>query len=129
MQDSLGDAGGDEAIIEMANRLRRAVPTEAQVGGLSSRKFALVLPTIDPAQMLITASAVRDTVARVMWVNQVVQMSASVGFALAPRDGVNARELMRRSRLAVRTARRRGRGVVVRLRMRWKRTRGQNFIA
>jgi diguanylate cyclase (GGDEF)-like protein len=113
VRDTVGEVGGEEAIIEIANRLRRAVPADVLIGRTNSRKFALVMPATDPAQALATSGAVRDAVARALWVNQVVQVSASVGFALAPRDGANARELMRRSRLALRVARRRGRGLVV----------------
>jgi diguanylate cyclase (GGDEF)-like protein len=113
MKDAVGDAGGDEAIIEIANRLQRAVPSDVLIGRLNSRKFALVMTSADPALALVTAGAARDAVSRAIWVNQVVQVSASVGFALSPRDGVTSRELMRRSRLALRVAKRRGRGLVV----------------
>jgi diguanylate cyclase (GGDEF)-like protein len=113
MKDAVGDAGGDEAIIEIANRLRRAVSSDVLIGRLNSRKFALVMSSADPTLALATAEAARDIVSRAIWVNQVVQVSASVSFALSPRDGMTGRELMRRSRLALRVARRRGRGVVV----------------
>jgi diguanylate cyclase (GGDEF)-like protein len=113
MKDAVGDAGGNEAIIEIANRLHRAVPADVRIGRLNSRKFALVMTSADPATALATAGAARDAVCRAIWVNQVVQVSASVGLALAPRDGATSRELMRRSRLALRVAKRRGRGLVV----------------
>jgi predicted signal transduction protein with EAL and GGDEF domain len=48
-----------------------------------------------------------------MWVNQVVQVSANVGIAMAPRDGIVREELTRRADLALRVARRRGRGMVI----------------
>ena len=113
MKDAVGDAGGDEAIIEIANRLQRAVASDVLIGRLNSRKFALVMTSADPALALGVAGAARDAVSPAIWVNQVVQISASVSFALAPRDGMTGRELMRRSRLALRVARRRGRGLVV----------------
>jgi diguanylate cyclase (GGDEF)-like protein len=113
MRDSLGDAGGDEAIMEIASRLLRAVPADVMVSRLNGRKFALVMPSTDRAEALAIAGTARDTISRVMWVKQVVQMSASVGFALAPQDGIAGSELMRRSRLALRTVGRRGRGLVV----------------
>ena len=113
MKDAVGDAGGDEAIIEIVNRLQRAVPSDVLIGRLNSRKFALVMTSADPAQALVTAGAARDAVSRAIWINQVVQVSASVGFALSPRDGLTSGQLLRRSRLALRVARRRGRGLVV----------------
>ncbi len=57
--------------------------------------------------------AIREAVSRPLWINQVVQVSANVGLAMAPRDGDNREELMRRADLALRTAKRRGRGLVV----------------
>jgi diguanylate cyclase (GGDEF)-like protein len=113
MQDALGEGSGDAAIKEIAHRLVQVVPNDVLVGRLNSRKFALVMPASDPEQALDTAGAVRDTVSRAMWVNQVMQMTASVGLAFARRDGASGRDLVRRSRLALRTARRRGRGAVV----------------
>jgi len=45
--------------------------------------------------------------------NQVVQLSASIGVAVAPRDGEVRDELMRRADLALRCAKHRGRGILV----------------
>src|SRR5215470_14072892 len=65
------------------------------------------------SRRLWIAGAARDAASRPYWLDQVVQISANVGLAIAPRDGTKRRELRDRADLALRTARRRGRGLVV----------------
>jgi predicted signal transduction protein with EAL and GGDEF domain len=71
------------------------------------------MPSKDPQQALALAEAVRDALSGSVRVNYIVQISASIGVAVAPRDGATRDELMRRAKLALRTARRRGRGTVL----------------
>ena len=73
----------------------------------------MILPATDPETALATAEAARESVSRAIWMNQVVQLGASVGVAMAPRDGVTRDELIRRAELGLRAAVRRGRGIVV----------------
>jgi predicted signal transduction protein with EAL and GGDEF domain len=68
---------------------------------------------MDPDAMLAALEAAAGAIARPVWMNQVVQVSGSFGVAVAPRDGVTRDELTRRADLALRTAKRRGRGTVV----------------
>ena len=53
----------------------------------------------------------RDAISRAIWVDQVVQVSANAGLAVAPRDGAARDLLMLRADLALRGAKRRGRGL------------------
>jgi predicted signal transduction protein with EAL and GGDEF domain len=89
------------------------LPEGALVGRIRGDKFGLVLPATDPASALATVRTIREAVSQPLWVNQVLQVAANVGLAVAPRDGDDREQLMRRADLALRTARRRGRGVVV----------------
>ena len=112
MNHALGEEACKEILVAMTGRLRQALPRDAVLGRITPRKFAWLARVADPEGALAAAESARDTVSRAMWVNQVVQLGAGVGIALAPRDGVTSQDLMRRSRLALRAARRRGRGVV-----------------
>ncbi|MGH6769174.1 MAG: putative bifunctional diguanylate cyclase/phosphodiesterase [Xanthobacteraceae bacterium] len=112
-KDAVGEAGEDEVLISIANRLREAVPERVLIARLRGDKFGLVMPSTDEAMAVEVAEAVRDAISRAMWVNQVVQVSANVGIAMAPRDGVVREEITRRADLALRVARRRGRGMVI----------------
>jgi diguanylate cyclase (GGDEF)-like protein len=113
VNDALGYAGGDEVLREVGNRLREALPAGAVIGRLGSDEFALLMPSADAPTALQAADALRQALARPMWMNQLVQVSASIGLALAPRDGSTRDELIRRADLALRAAKRRGRSTLL----------------
>jgi diguanylate cyclase (GGDEF)-like protein len=113
-KDAVGEAGGDEVLLEVANRLRQAMPPDVVIGRLrSNHKFALMLAATDPRTALATAETARLAISRPIWIGQALQVAASVGLAVAPRDGTAGEELVRRADLALRAARRRGGGTVV----------------
>jgi diguanylate cyclase (GGDEF)-like protein len=113
-KDAVGEAGGDEVLLEVANRLRHAMPPEVVIGRLrSNHKFALMMQATDPPTALATAEAARLAISRPIWIGQALHIAASVGVAVAPRDGTAPEGLVRRADLALRMARRRGGGTVV----------------
>jgi diguanylate cyclase (GGDEF)-like protein len=113
-KDAVGEAGGDEVLLEVASRLRQAMPPDVVIGRMrSNHKFALVLPAADLRKALAVAEAARQAISRPIWRGQALQIAASVGLAIAPRDGTQAAGLVRRADLALRSARRRGGGMVV----------------
>jgi len=114
MRDVIGEAGADEVIVEIANRLRQGLPPDVMVGRLGNDKFGLIMTADEPAAVLAAVEAARDTICRSIWINQVVHVSACVGFALVPDDAASRDDLKRRADLASRAAKRRGRGQVAR---------------
>jgi diguanylate cyclase (GGDEF)-like protein len=113
-KDAVGEAGGDEVLVEVANRLSHAMPPDVVIGRLrSNHKFALMMTATDPRTALATVEAARLAISRPIWLGQALQVAASVGLAVAPRDGATGEELVRRADLALRSARRRGGGMVV----------------
>jgi diguanylate cyclase (GGDEF)-like protein len=112
MKDAIGDAGEDEVLIEIANRLRKQAPEGALIARLRGDKFGLVMPAVDVQEGTAAVQAIRNEISRAIWVDQVVQITANAGLAFAPRDGAVREELMRRADLALRVAKRRGRGLV-----------------
>ena len=113
VNDAVGHTGGDEVLLEIASRLRQTVPSDVLVGRLGSDEFALVMKAPDAGAARAAAEAARAAVSRPIWIDQVIQVSASVGLVLAPRDGTSREELMRRADLALRAAKQKGRGLVV----------------
>ena len=112
-KDAVGEAGGDEVLLEVANRLRQAMRGDVVIGRLrSNHKFALIMPGTDSRAAFALAEAARAAISRPIWLGLAVQVAASVGLAVAPRDGTTADELLRRADLALRAARRRGGGTV-----------------
>ena len=113
VKDALGRGEEDSLLEEIVDRLRPAVPKGTAIGRLRGEKFGLVIRTNGAEEAGAIAGAARDAASRPYWLDQVVQISANVGLAIAPRDGTKRRELRDRADLALRTARRRGRGLVV----------------
>jgi predicted signal transduction protein with EAL and GGDEF domain len=66
----------------------------------------------NPQAALATAEAARMAISRPIWIGQALQISASLGLAVAPRDGTQAKDLLRRADLALRSAHTRGGGMV-----------------
>ena len=80
MKDVVGDAGEDEVLIEIANRLAsRGAASDALIARLRGDKFGLVMPAADAGRALAVAQTARDAISRAIWINQVVQVSANVG--------------------------------------------------
>jgi diguanylate cyclase (GGDEF)-like protein len=113
MKEAIGDVGEDEVLCEIANRLRRDVPDGVLVARLRGDRFGLVMRTASAEEALAVVQTTRDAISQAIWVDQVVQVSANAGLAIAPRDGTHREDLMRRADLALRGAKRRGRGLTM----------------
>ena len=114
INETLGYAGGDEVLGEIGKRLRDMLPPSTVVSRLGSDEFALFITGKNADVATFITDAARQTLARPIWSNQVVQIGISIGLAIAPDDGTTRDELTRRADLALRTAKRCGRGVTVR---------------
>jgi diguanylate cyclase (GGDEF)-like protein len=114
INDSFGYRVGDQLLISAAMRLREVTPPAAMVGRIGGDEFAIVMTVDDPVAAADVASTAMNRLSDPFSVgNQVVQIGACVGLALAPRDGDSRDEIVRRADLALRAAKRRGRGTVV----------------
>jgi diguanylate cyclase (GGDEF)-like protein len=113
VNDILGYAGGDEVLAEIGNRLQQSLPRGAVIGRLGSDEFALLITGMELQAALAAADMMRESLVRPFCMDQVVQLSVSIGLAIAPRDGTVRDDLLRRADLALRTAKRRGRGTIV----------------
>jgi diguanylate cyclase (GGDEF)-like protein len=113
VNDAIGYAGGDDVLVEVANRLREAAPPGAEIGRIGSDEFALIMADLDREAALQAADALRQAVARPIGIDPAVHVVASVGLAVAPQDGTTRDELTRRADLALRAAKRRPHGGAV----------------
>jgi diguanylate cyclase (GGDEF)-like protein/PAS domain S-box-containing protein len=113
INDSLGHANGDAALIELTRRLSCCIPEDATVGRLGADSFGLIVTDYEHRRHLETiAQAILDAVAIPMplGTDSLVYLSASVGIAVYPDDGADALELVRNAEHAERLAKRSGRG-------------------
>ena len=130
VNDTLGHAAGDELLMEVARRLRGCVRHSDQVmegaleaagarshrtleavGRLGGDEFVALLPEVtDDPDAERVADRILDAMREPIFVaGQECFVTASVGIALFPRDGLNLADLMRNSDVAMYAAKVAGR--------------------
>ena len=129
INDTLGHAAGDELLMEVARRLRSSVrhsdkEIELSLDSMGSRshrlleavgryggdEFVALLPEVaDEGDAKRVASRILDLLKAPIFVGgQECFVTASIGVALFPRDGVSVADLMRSSDVAMYAAKSRG---------------------
>ncbi|MCV2488718.1 EAL domain-containing protein [Geodermatophilus sp. YIM 151500] len=112
VNDALGHTVGDDALQQVARRLRAATPADGLLARLGGDEFAVVLPSADRGRGLDVAGALRATLATPVAVAASrLALSASVGVAVAPDDGTDAATLLRYADVAMYRAKRAATGV------------------
>jgi diguanylate cyclase (GGDEF)-like protein len=103
INDTLGHATGDLLLQEVARRLRRAVGERVTVARLGGDEFAVLHPGVNlPDDALEVARSVRDELQRSFAYQDLdLEVSASIGIAVAPVHGRDASTLLRRADVAM----------------------------
>ena len=112
VNDTLGRAGGDTMLCSIAERLKAALPPGALFGRFEDDAFAAIVTGDDTGVAATLAEKLSASLAAPIYMDQSWQISASIGTAKAPDDGTTGDELQRNAALALRTAKRGGRGSV-----------------
>lgn len=122
INDNLGHARGDEALVIVADRLRAITRSGNSPGGgpapllarLAGDEFMLLLPRLDEAADIErVADAVLSSLSRPFEIGgHSVDVGASIGVARCPQDGTELAVLMRASDIAMYEAKSSGRGRV-----------------
>ncbi len=113
VNDTLGHPVGDVLLRQVAERLKRVVLNDGQVGRLGGDEFNIVLPGIVEKQKLENlATAIIQAVSRPYLIDGAhVSIGASIGIAIAPDDGATADALVRNADLALYAGKADGKGV------------------
>lgn len=95
VNDTLGHAGGDELLVKVASRLRECVRASDTVARLGGDEFALILNGLpDAAQAGERAGSIVAALALPFEIAGIaLEVSASAGIALCPRDGDQLEQL------------------------------------
>ena len=103
VNDSLGHQAGDTLIKLMAERLRASTRAEDIVARLGGDEFVVVqIDILDDSEVVGLAERLLRTMSQPFVVNgHDVATSASIGIALAPRDGVEPERLLKSADLAL----------------------------
>jgi diguanylate cyclase (GGDEF)-like protein len=114
VNDSIGHAGGDALLVEVSKRFTQHLRAGDTVGRLGGHQFVVLLTNLidknevnEIAQRLILAMYKPFDV-----LGHSVLVGASIGVALAPKDGEDPDQLIKRADMALFDAKRVGRGQV-----------------
>ncbi len=109
INDSAGHEAGDAVLQEIASRLRQCVREQDLVSRHGGDEFVLFLNS--PAQGLPRiARAILEAITQpIHWQDTQFQVSASIGFALFPRDGASTQQLLDAADAAMYRAKQAGR--------------------
>ncbi len=108
INDTLGHAVGDEVLCLVARRMESAVRGSDTVGRHSGDEFLILLAEVsDPTDAALIAAKVLLAVAEP---GPVRDLSASIGIAIYPEDGIGAATLIANADAAMYRSKRRGRG-------------------
>ncbi|WP_089176695.1 EAL domain-containing protein [Bosea sp. AS-1] len=110
VNDSLGHDIGDLVLMETASRLRNAIRGNDMLARFGGDEFLLILPSADHAVVTAIAQRMIDSMTRSFDVDgKTVYVTASIGIAMAPADGMSPADLLRHADTALYKAKSAGR--------------------
>ena len=115
INDDFGHGVGDATILAIAKRLQGLLGADAVLVRLDGDEFMALVPEIDAEHLAELAADIVTALAEPIDVagGTRVFVTASVGYALAPRDGARSDDLVRRVELALDHAKAGGGGMAV----------------
>lgn len=111
INDTLGHTAGDELLLEMSRRLRECVRDDDTVARLGGDEFTIILSELRQAEDAVgVAQKILDAVQEPLTIaGQQILVSASIGIALYPVDGIDPETLLRNADSAMYRAKEEGR--------------------
>lgn len=112
INDTLGHDAGDKLLIQAADRINQCVRVTDTVARMGGDEFTVILPQVDdPIYSGIVADNMIQLLSRPYTIEGVEMfISASIGIASYPKDGVNAEQLLKNADIAMYDAKAAGRG-------------------
>ncbi|WP_296577202.1 EAL domain-containing protein [Phreatobacter sp.] len=114
VNDTLGHTAGDALLVEVADRLRFAVGENDLVARFGADEFVILQSGARSVNDVTTLAArIIETVADISQIDdKPIASGASVGIALAPRDGREPDQLLKSADMALSRAKAGGRGIL-----------------
>lgn len=112
INDTYGHHAGDDLIIEVGHRLTSLLRSSDTVGRIGGDEFIIVMPEVEHiGQVQALSKRIIETLSQpYMLLGSEAWIGASIGLALAPTDGLDRQELMRKADIALYEAKNNGRG-------------------
>ena len=102
VNDTLGHLAGDILLREVAGRLNRCTTARDLLARLGGDEFALLAPMERPQDAAETAQAILAALAKPFEIDgETVSIGASIGIAIAPRDGQTTESLLQYADVAL----------------------------
>lgn len=111
VNDAMGHDAGDKLLKIVAGRLQQCVRASDTVARLSSDEFAIILPGIKNSRTTAhVAEKVLTAIQQPVLLNETEQrLTASIGIAIAPQNGTDAKTIIKNADLALFHAKDKGR--------------------
>jgi len=110
VNDTLGHSIGDALLVELAKRLRQVLRTEDTVTRMGGDEFILLLPGVNAIGAAHVAQKLLDAIAESYLIELYdLALTASIGIALYPEDGVDLETLCKSADAAMYRAKQEGR--------------------
>ncbi|PAT39804.1 PAS domain S-box protein [Vandammella animalimorsus] len=111
INDALGHYIGDQLLRAVAQRLRSAAGEQALCARMGGDEFVFLCPTAEPGMPIALAQRILAQLSEPFQIEQEsIRISASIGIALAPRDGRDSDTLLQNADAAMYESKRRGHG-------------------
>jgi diguanylate cyclase (GGDEF)-like protein len=114
VNDTLGRAGGDALLTSVAEHIKAGLPPGSILGRFEEDEFAVIVEGDDPRLADLLIESLRAALSRPIFMDRMWQLTTSIGVAQAPDHGTGGEEIARRAGLALRAAKRAGRGSALR---------------
>ncbi|MBL8445787.1 MAG: diguanylate cyclase [Zoogloeaceae bacterium] len=114
VNDSFGHGVGDQVLMATVDRIREGLRSSDSVGRLGGDEFLVILPELEsPRAGRAVASKIIEALERpILVADKEIRLSASIGFAIYPEDGLDDETLVSRADAAMYRAKCAGRGRV-----------------
>ncbi len=110
INDSLGYRSGDAVLVELAQRMKSILREEDTLSRQSGDEFVLVLPYTDAKGAAHVAERIKPLLARPCQLDgRSLVVTASIGIAMFPEDGLDFEALVQRAEMAMHRAKQEGR--------------------
>jgi len=102
INETLGHGAGDELIRQLSERLTAAVRNDQYIARLGGDEFVLLLPNSSEKHAKSVASRITQSLKQPVQIDgHTLVVEASIGAALYPEHGANARELLQHAEVAM----------------------------
>ncbi len=110
INDNFGHEAGDYVLQEAARRLNLSVRQMDTVGRIGGDEFLIILPKINDIAIVerIGTNVITSVKKPIHWKDEQLSVGASVGIALHPRNGDDAKQLIKKADQAMYEAKRNG---------------------